>query len=82
MVGGYSLSSGNIRVIGELNLVSVFYCSLLEEEENKKDDKGEKEKAMPGKGKREAVQVSALGHQAAHMHSLQSSGPNRQSQHP
>ncbi|GAB1301688.1 Serine peptidase inhibitor, Kazal type 5 [Apodemus speciosus] len=29
---------------------------LLEEEEKKKDDKGEKEKSMPGKGKREAVQ--------------------------
>jgi hypothetical protein len=55
---------GNIRVIGELNLVSVFYYSLLEEEEKKKDDKTEKVDA--GKAKKEAVQVSASGHQATH----------------
>lgn len=42
-----------------MNLACVFYCSLVEEEEKKKDDKGEKDKVEAGKSKREAIQVSA-----------------------
>ena len=41
-----------------MNLACVFYCSLVEEEEKKKDDKGEKDKVEAGKSKREAIQVS------------------------
>lgn len=41
-----------------MNLACVFYCSLVEEEEKKKNDKGEKDEVEAGKSKREAIQVS------------------------